>query len=160
MSSTTRGLLREASQLQQGASWHTLSMPGGSPPGARPSQDLQMVEQWDVGGKEWIFALVLDGHSGEINGVAELALERLPAMVKAALSDALTANPLQNDVVDNLLCKAIAKIDNQIADDFLAHRDWTGSEPPIEVKRARSGSTLCLALVDPDRNVHVANLGD
>ena len=61
MSSTARGLLREASQLQQGASWHTLSMPGGSPPGARPSQDLQMVEKWDVGGKEWIFALVLDG---------------------------------------------------------------------------------------------------
>ncbi|KAJ7054454.1 phosphatase 2C-like domain-containing protein [Mycena amicta] len=114
------------------------------------------------------------GH-GEDNGAAEFALEELPSMVEAGLREALTSSKttlLEDDLVSKILADPLHALDERIKRDFLAllPTDRSLFEPSIvrdasgalriEYERAISGSTACLALVDPAHRVHVANLGD
>ncbi|KAJ7054453.1 phosphatase 2C-like domain-containing protein [Mycena amicta] len=174
MSSDLRILLSNATKQTSVDGIDVACLPGAYASGLFPSQDLYSTGEWDVNGNKWIFALVLDGH-GEDNGAAEFALEELPSMVEAGLREALTSSKttlLEDDLVSKILADPLHALDERIKRDFLALlptdrslfepsmvRDASGALR-IEYERAISGSTACLALVDPARRVHVASLGD
>ncbi|KAJ7059277.1 phosphatase 2C-like domain-containing protein [Mycena amicta] len=150
---------------------HFASLAGEVKAGPVPNQDRFVGAELDLPGRMWKFAMVLDGH-GTRTATVDFALAELPRTVEVGLRASPT---LGNDTVAGVLSRAIIELDERIKHEFLALlqvpsdtvdfdavsklQDKSGN-PLDEVLRCASGSTVCIALVDPSGGVHVANLGD
>ncbi|KAF9060895.1 phosphatase 2C-like domain-containing protein, partial [Rhodocollybia butyracea] len=143
-------------------------------------QDRHTIEEWIMPNGSWTFAAVLDGHGG--SEAAEFVVNELPQRLKDLLATELNQSPqfhLDDTAIARLLTKAITEVDSRIADDFrlllpenfgqIAAGDVVSDlkdpasvdgSPRIEVLRALSGTTISIALIDPSKAIHVANVGD
>ncbi|KAJ7588177.1 protein serine threonine phosphatase 2C [Mycena floridula] len=141
-----------------------------------PMEDRHGVEEWELENGKWKYLAVYDGHGAGCEAV-EFVAETLPRMLKTSLQG-LGSQPSDADVAV-VLGSMIRDIDEHIRNEFLqlfgpeahvsacsdadiataiAHADLERSR--IELLRARTGTTALIALVDPDKRLHVASLGD
>ncbi|KAE9383710.1 protein serine/threonine phosphatase 2C [Gymnopus androsaceus JB14] len=158
---------------------HTLSNCGYyGPTGIKNwNEDRYIVEEWTMANGTWTFAAIFDGHGGP--DAAEFALQTLPSLVKdslVALKLTENAHP-DNQTVGRLISEAVVATDLRIEREFtsllsagvevlsdqeilaaITCSDGVAIRP--EALRAVSGTTASIALIDPFKGVHLANLGD
>ncbi|KAF7316299.1 Serine/threonine protein phosphatase 2C [Mycena indigotica] len=139
------------------------------PEPAAKGQDMQHFEEWDFGQGTWIFAMILDGHGGissdlKLNDAAEFIHSELPPLIKAAVAARLAATRshcLPDADMAKILSDNLVALDDRIKDDVIAAlADESMPNRDILLGRAVTGTTACVAVVDPSRRVHVANIGD
>ncbi|KAJ3754446.1 phosphatase 2C-like domain-containing protein [Lentinula raphanica] len=144
-----------------------------------PNQDRYIVEEWKMSDGPWTFAAVFDGHGG--TEAADFISKEMPSTVKNYLASALAQKlSIQNDVLDGILERAFTTLDSRIIDGFMSllpenHESLTPEDmipvfkeraldvdgkPRVEIRRALSGTTATVALIDPSHGVHVASVGD
>lgn len=101
-------------------------------------------------------------------------------MLEAAIATALGGSPqahLDDDAISRTISEIFVALDTQISDDFTAllpesfisvedvmssvKDPFSGDgKLSVEALRALSGTTCTLALIDPSKAIHVANIGD
>ncbi|KAJ7195532.1 phosphatase 2C-like domain-containing protein [Mycena pura] len=139
------------------------------------TQDRYYGAEWNLSNGLWKLVVVLDGH-GVTHSTVDFILDKVPSMVKEALVSALrqsNSQSLDDDTLSKVLSEPLISLDNFIKDSFLsllpsdlsnfdptvALRDESGNMV-IEVDRCVQGSTAAVALIDPSKRIHVANIGD
>ncbi|KAF7301115.1 Serine/threonine protein phosphatase 2C [Mycena indigotica] len=141
-----------------------------------PSEDRYYTEDWKLLNGIWKLAIVLDGHGG--TATVDFVLERLPSMLKLALESALQKGSATVDdaTLTNMMSKTLIDIEEEIKNDLLsliptdpdalakfdaaaALQDSPGNLN-VKLKRVLSGTTAMVALIDPDKRVHIASVGD
>nr|GAT53814.1 serine/threonine protein phosphatase 2C [Mycena chlorophos] len=160
-------LLKSASIKTEGrisAAWINGAYPRKPRPPAE-GQDLHDAQEWDFGHGLWIFAMVLDGHGNDTNGAAKFVLAEFPSVLRNALLSALAIAQtacLRDEEIAKILTDSLVALDERIKLDILAvlSDDEPRMDREIILNRAATGTTVCVALVDPSRRVHVGGIGD
>ncbi|PBK66267.1 protein serine/threonine phosphatase 2C [Armillaria solidipes] len=137
-------------------------------------EDRNVVEEWELASGTWKFIGVFDGHEA-----VDFVAETLPGMVKAQLR---TLPSPSESAIEKTLVDCISEVDERIKADFLDFfpgglaqisalnddeikeiiRDpssETGNSH-VQLMRARTGTTVLVALISPSRSLYVASLGD
>ncbi|KAG7098651.1 hypothetical protein E1B28_000567 [Marasmius oreades] len=140
-------------------------------------EDRHFVADWSFSTGKWKFLAIFDG----IEAV-DFVKERLPASIKMAISsELLDKDRLPDTVIAKLLQDCITQVDEtirvdverffpggeqeiaQLSDDEIRRVIQDPDEPSrssVKILRARTGTTALIALVDPLKAIHIANLGD
>jgi len=128
----------------------------------------------------WKFIGVFDGH-GAGHEAVDFVVETLPGTIKAFLASAVGAtDTLSKSTVEGILMQCISGIDDRIKTDLVNFfpggpeqiskltddeikstiRDPHTGNSYVEIMRARTGTTALVALIDPQKSLYVASLGD
>jgi pyruvate dehydrogenase phosphatase len=120
------------------------------------------------------------GH-GAGHEAVDFVVETLPSMIKASLEAAVSSSDtVPKSTIEEILVQCISGIDDRIKADFIsffpggpeqisklsdAEIKDTITDPEtgnsyVQIMRARTGTTALVVLIDPQKCLHVASLGD
>ncbi|KAJ7599178.1 protein serine threonine phosphatase 2C [Mycena floridula] len=142
------------------------------------SQDRYIVQDLNLSNGVWKLRCIMDGHAG--HETADHVVDVLPSMLRAMVAAALEETPegISAETISEILKKAIATIDDEIkqavldifpdvdalaamSDDEIKAIINDGGETNQKVLRCMRGTTVLVALIDPNKeNLWVASLGD
>jgi pyruvate dehydrogenase phosphatase len=102
-------------------------------------------------------------------------------MIKVSLTSAVSgANTVPNSTIEGILVQCISSLDDRITAELVSFfprgpnqifgltdeeikstiRDPNTGNSCVQIMRARTGTTVLIALIDPRKSIHVASLGD